>query len=219
MYKAGCCNFVGLLTCLFLFGCNADQPSLETQIKEDLHKVLKNVSQIQVLSKKLAIPPPTSGMLSADHLEMYVWVTARATQLYLARENSVDKNRESTSEATALVIVDKSEQQDIPIDSTPLEIEYQPAITKGELTALSELDLDQELYLWVKTTVNNTVEFIDATGESEIADLVTLYDPVIKHNISLVQKYRKKFKYTENYSSKSQNARSLWSIHLWRKPV
>ena len=133
MYKAGW-SFVGLLTCVFLFGCNSDKTSLEAQIKEDLHKVLQNVSQIQLLSKRLTAPPPVSGMLTADHMDMYVWVTARTMQLYLARKNNLDMKVESAP----------GEKPIANDDSMSIKTENDSEFSKDELIALKELEGDPE---------------------------------------------------------------------------
>ena len=69
---------------------------------------------------------------------------------------------------------------------------------KEQAAALKELNFAPELYSWVRQTIDNTVAFVESTGESSIVDLVTFYDPVIKHNITLVKNFKEKLQFTDS---------------------
>lgn len=55
------CGFVWLLI-IVLSACSSNQSSLDSQIKEDLNKVLNKVSQQKNLSNKLSKTPPLSDI-------------------------------------------------------------------------------------------------------------------------------------------------------------
>ena len=195
------CGFVRLLVIAafsFLSACNSDKPSLEAQIKEDLTKVLSKVSQHKNLSKKLTETPPLSGMLSKDHITMYVWVKARATQMRLERTNTIDNKSQSSINE----LQQKANSGEASLRSAE-KTNSEPAklgivLSKEEMATLNELKFSPELYGWVKQTIEATVDFVDAAGESGIADFVTFYDPVIKHNISLVNDFREKLQFANS---------------------
>ena len=122
MRSIGC----GLVCLLFivLTACNSGQTSLEAQLKEDLHKVLENVSQDKNLSKKLGKTPPSSGLLNEDHIAMYIWVKSRGkgdassasstlfdtVAVYLAFDQSLAKIEELPIRVTdkGMTVIDQS---------------------------------------------------------------------------------------------------------------
>ncbi len=204
------CAFVCIITFLSLSACNSDQSSLESRIQEDLNNVLNNVSQKQILSRKLTTAPPASGMLSDAHVDMYVLVKARAMQLRDARIPGHDKHLLTP---TADEIVNKETSNHASEVASPhvrsmLEDEARPVISVNESAALRELNLSQELYVWVTQTIDDTVAFIDSTGNSGIVDIVEHFDPVIKHNITVVQNFMGKLKFA-NGDPNSRNSKFL----------
>jgi hypothetical protein len=78
----------------------------------------------------------------------------------------------------------------------PLEQEFELSI--DETAALKELNFAPVSYIWVRQTIDNTVAFVESTDESSIVDLVTFYDPVIKHNITLVNNFKEKLQFTDS---------------------
>jgi hypothetical protein len=191
------CGFVCLLI-IVLSACSSDQSSLESQIKDDLDKVVSKVSQNKNLSKKLAKTPPSNGMLNEDYIAMYVWVKARSMQLRIARINGLEKQALSVEEKQQTKIDSHKQniETSVAVDSEPLELEFELSI--DEVAALEELNFGSELYGWVRQTIDNTVAFVESTSESGIIDLVTFYDPVIKHNITVVKTFKEKLQFADS---------------------
>ena len=189
------CGCVCLLITV-LSACSSNQSSLESQIKEDLKNVVNLVSQNKNLSKKLPKTPPSSGMLNEDYIAMYVWVKARSMQLRIARINGLEKQALSTEEQP-LSKTDSHKQRietSVTVDHEQLEFE----LSIDEVATLEELNFGPELYSWVRQTIDNTMAFVESTGESDIVDLVTFYDPVIKHNIALVKDFKEKLQFADS---------------------
>jgi len=188
------CGFVCLLI-IVLFACSSNQSSLDSQIKEDLNKVLNAVSQTKNLSNKLSKTPPSSGMLSEDHVAMYVWVKARAMQMSVSRINT-SENQILPTEAQQHLTTESGKQfvESVEVVDAKL-VKLESELSNDEILALKELNFSPELYEWVKQTIDVTVAFMDSTEKSSIVDLVTFYDPIIKHNISLLRNYKEKLQF------------------------
>lgn len=198
------CGLACVIVCLFLSACHSGQSSLESQIKEDLHKVLNSAAHKKELSQKLTSMPPDSRMLNEAHVEMYVLVRTRAMQLRGSLTNSPINQLSAAPNEQELA----SEKQDPLLETagssegSEFIFDIDPDISPEELTALNELELSQELYVWVKQTIEVTVEFVDATGDSPILDIVTLHDAAIKHNISLVENFQERLRFANSDSRK-----------------
>lgn len=188
------CGFVCLLI-IVLSACSFNQSSLDSQIKEDLNKVLNTVSQTKNLSNKLSKTPPSSGMLSEDHVAMYVWVKARAMQMSVSRINT-SENQILPTEAQQNLTTESGKQfvESVEVVDAKL-VKLESELSNDEILALKELNFSPELYEWVKQTIDVTVAFMDSTDESSIVDLETFYDPIIKHNISLLRNYKEKLQF------------------------
>ena len=191
------CGLACVIICLFLSACHSGQSSLESQIKEDLHKVLNSAAHKKELSRKLTSMPPDSRMLNEAHVEMYVFVRARAMQLRGSLTNSSINQLSTVSKEQ-----DQLQETTGSLEVSEFIADISPEISPEELTALNELELSQELYVWVKQTIEVTVEFVDATGDSPILDIVTLHDPAIKHNISLVGNFQERLRFANSDSPK-----------------
>jgi len=198
------CGLACVIVCLFLSACHSGQSSLESQIKEDLHKFLNSAALKKELSGKLTSIPPDSRMLNEAHVEMYVLVRARAMQLRDSLTNS-SINQLSTAAKEQKMATEKQEQsQEMTgsFEGSEFIVDIDPEISPEEITALNELELSQELYIWVKQTIEVTVEFVAAAGDSTILDIVTLHDPAIKHNISLVENFQERLRFANSDSLK-----------------
>jgi len=198
------CGLACVIVCLFLSACHSGQSSLESQIKEDLHKFLNSAALKKELSGKLTSIPPDSRMLNEAHVEMYVLVRARAMQLRDSLTNS-SINQLSTAAKEQKMATEKQEQsQEMTgsFEGSEFIVDIDPEISPEEIAALNELELSQELYVWVKQTIEVTVEFVDATGDSTILDIVTLHDPAIRHNISLVENFQERLRFANSDSLK-----------------
>ena len=200
------------LSFLVLSACSSGQTSLEAQLKQDLDEVLKNVSQNKNLSKKLGKTPPASGLLNEGHISMYVWVKARAMQIQMARINETAKNSVTAAEYSESKSPENGLTSEAAKAVTNIESDLEADLTLVEIAALNELDFDSEMYKWVKQTIETTVEFVDASGDSEVMELVTFYDPVIKHNISLVNHFREKLQFASRVQLQLNN--SLQSLQI-----
>ena len=198
------CGFVWLLI-IALSACSSHQSSLDSQIKEDLNKLLNTVSQKKNLSNKLSKTPPSSGILSEDHVAMYVWVNARAMQISVSRIYASEKHARST-EGKQYFTTDSGKQILESVAAVETEfVELESELSNDEISALRELYLSPKLYDWVKQTIDTTVAIVDSTGESSVVDLVTFYDPVIKHNISLVKRFKEKLQFTNSVQLRINN--------------
>ena len=198
------CGLACVIVCLFLSACHSGQSSLESQIKEDLHKVLNSAALKKELSGKLTSIPPDSRMLNEAHVEMYVLVRARAMQLRDSLTNS-SINQLSTAAKEQKMATEKQEQsQEMTgsFEGSEFIVDIDPEISPEEIAALNELELSQELYVWVKQTIEVTVEFVAVAGDSTILDIVTLHDPAIKHNISLVENFQERLRFANSDSLK-----------------
>lgn len=198
------CGLACVIVCLFLSACHSGQSSLESQIKEDLHKVLNSAAHKKELSLKLTSMPPDSRMLNEAHMEMYVLVRARAMQLRGSLTNSPINQLTAASKEQQLATEKQVQMQQTTgsLEGSEFIVEIDPEVSPEELTALNELELGQELYVWVKQTIEVTVEFVAATGDSTILDIVTLHDPAIKHNISLVENFQARLRFANSDSLK-----------------
>lgn len=187
-----------LVTILFLSACNSEKLSHESQLKEDLAKVLNSFSQKKNLSQKLNTTLPADGKLTQDHLEMYVWVKARAMQLYLARQDAVRlqpaNEKQQTKTEMSLQAIDTNKRK----NNTMQVPGNEGVLSVDESVAVKELNFSPELYRWARQTIDDTVAFIESVNEPGLVDLVTSYDPAIKHNISLVKEFREKIKFVGN---------------------
>jgi hypothetical protein len=190
---------------LFFSGCNSDQSSSESKINKDLNKVLTVISQQKLLSRNLPAEPPASGMLSEDHMNMYLWVNGRAMQLELARLGganfSILENAGTQPLTTGAPEKNSSsktfnlnDQNDVIQQKT----ERDPEISLNESAALVELNFNKDLFAWAKRTIHDTLAFIESAGETEIITLVTQYDPAIKHNITMVKQFRDKLEFSND---------------------
>ena len=198
------CGLACVIVCLFLSACHSGQSSLESQIKEDLYKVLNSAAHKKELSQKLTSMPPDSRMLNEAHVEMYVLVRARAMQLRGSLTNSPINQLSAAPKEQELATEKQDQLREATgsLESSEFIVDINPEISPEELTALNELELSQELYVWVKQTIEVTVEFVDATGNSTILDIVTLHDPAIKHNISLVENFQERLRFANSDSLK-----------------
>jgi hypothetical protein len=199
MHTQGC-GLACVIVCLFLSACHSGQSSLESQIKEDLHKVLNSAALKKELSGKLTSMPPDSRMLNEAHVEMYVLVRVRAMQLSGSLINSSLNQLSVASKGQQLATEKQDQLQESTgsLEGSEFIVDIDPEISPEELTALNELELSQELYVWVKQTIEVTVEFVDATGDSAILDIVTLHDPAIKHNISLIENFQERLRFANS---------------------
>lgn len=201
------------LAFLFLSACHSDRSSLEFQINEELNQLLNSAAHKQQLSQQLSSSPPDSRMLNEAHVKMYVLVKARAMQLPGVKANNTAID---TTNATAQItsVVNGNDQPLIQaaesIDNPLLAVDSEPELSPQEQTALNELELNQDLYVWVKYTIDDTVAFIDATIDPAIIDAVTFHDPVIKHNITMVKNYQERLRFA--------NSDSLKVSSLFHKP-
>jgi hypothetical protein len=90
----------------------------------------------------------------------------------------------------------KSLETSVAADEKLLESDIELSI--DEAAALKELKFSPELYGWIRQTIENTVAFVESTGDSEVVDLVTFYDPAIKHNMSLVTNFKEKLQFANS---------------------
>lgn len=182
------CGIAYAIAFLFLSACHSGQSALESQIKEDLNQILNSAAHKQQLAQQLSSVPPASRMLNEAHVQMYVLVKARAAQLRGTLTNGAKIQFAKAPEATPLSTEDHQQVTTpaVAFESSLLEFESEPELSPEEITALNELELNQDLYVWVKNTIDDTLAFIDATTDSEIVDIVTAHDPAIKHNITVV---------------------------------
>ncbi|KPJ92696.1 MAG: hypothetical protein AMJ55_09445 [Gammaproteobacteria bacterium SG8_15] len=97
---------------------------------------------------------------------------------------------------------EQSQEMTGSFEGSEFIVDIDPEISPEEIAALNELELSQELYVWVKQTIEVTVEFVDATGDSTILDIVTLHDPAIRHNISLVENFQERLRFANSDSLK-----------------
>ncbi|MCI0505933.1 MAG: hypothetical protein L0Z73_07445 [Gammaproteobacteria bacterium] len=197
--RGSVCAIVFSFISVFISGCNSDQSSSESKINKDLNKVLTVISQQKHLSRNLPAKPPAGGMLSEDHMNMYLWVNVRAMQLELARLGGANISILETAGTQPLTTdaPEKNSSSKISklasqVDGIPPQAESDPDISLNESAALIELNFSKELFVWVKRTIRDTVAFIESAGETEIVALVTQYDPAIKHNITIVKQFRDK---------------------------
>lgn len=223
MRTQGCGLACVIVVCLFLSACHSGQSALESQIKEDLQKVLNSAVHRNELSRKLTSTPPESHMLNEAHVQMYVLVRARAIQLRGSATNQQTSQLQSTSKDLEIV-TGKHEEVQATIgfaDGSKAVIGSDSEISQEELIALKDLELSQDLYAWVKQTIDVTVEFIDAIDDPAIFDIITLNDPVIEHNLSIVRNFQERLRLAYSDSMKvSEHFRFLIlpnSDHLRRK--
>ncbi len=202
---------VYVLIILILPACNSSQLSPELQLREDLKKVLSAVSQKKDLSKKLTKDPPSSGMLSEDHIAMFVWVRARAAQMQLA--TSEDTTKQDLISEQSKSPENKSQQQNPVLPNLDEKgIQADAHLSSYEISALKELEFSLNLYVWVKQTIDYTVAFVNSAGESGIVEYVAFYDPVIKQNISLVQSFAENLQFANNVQLEHDVARQNLNV-------
>ena len=208
------CGLTCAIVCLFLSACQSSQSALESRITEDLEKVLNSTALKKELSRKLTSTRSDSRMLNEAHVEMYVLVRARAMQLRgLLTESSTNQVLSASKQpefATEKQGRSQSTEKSAAIGPTTVDID--PEISPEELTALNELDLSQDLYAWVKQTVEVTVEFVGANVDPAIFEIVTLHDPVIKHNISIVENFQERLSFA--YSGSLQVSQFISTLEV-----
>jgi hypothetical protein len=165
-----------------LSACSSSQASLEAQFKSDLQNVLESVTHNNPFQLEVEAPS-VNGELSRAQLNMYMLVRAKAMQLALERNDlvhSMDVQNGSKENAGSHEANSKqTTADDYIVDRSGISAE--------ERRVLKELNYSEDVYSRIKDTVDVTRAFLEAFDESKIMDLVTRYDPAIKHNLALVK--------------------------------
>jgi hypothetical protein len=177
----GCgCILVLAVPCLSLSACSSSQASLEAQYQSDLQNVLESITQSDPFHREVEAPSANSE-LSSEQLNMYVLVRAKAMQLAVEKKRAqhADDERGFTTGPNPFEADDKKRSAE--------HTGAHAGISDEERRVLKELHYSEEVYTRIKDTVDVTKAFLDAVDKPKILDLVTKYDPAIKHNLALVK--------------------------------
>jgi hypothetical protein len=194
-----------VIICWYLSACHSGLSDLEAEINKDLQEILSNTTHKNEFAGKLTPKPPESRMLNEAHVQMYVLVKARALQLRTSLNKDPGNVLPVTPEDPAIATEKRRPLAAVadPKPGVEARDDGESEVSLEELTALNELGVGQELYVWAKQTIELTVEFIDAAKDPSVIDIVSVNDPVIEHNISVINNFHERLRFAMKDSLKT----------------
>jgi len=202
--RAQACGLACVIICWTISACHSGVSDLEAEIHKDLQDILSNTTYKNEFAGKLTPTPPESHMLNEAHVRMYVLVKARALQLRASPQNDPDIELHTTPEDLGVATERRKSLDDTAKAESGVKVydNSELEVSRAELTALNELGVSQELYVWAKQTIEMTIEFIDAANDPSIIDIVSVNDPVIEHNIKVINNFHERLRFAMSDSLK-----------------
>lgn len=194
-----------VIICWYLSACHSGLSDLEAEINKDLKEILSSTTHKNEFAGKLTSKPPESHMLNEAHVRMYVLVKARALQLRTSLNKDPGNELQVAPEDPAIA----TEKRELlaaatdPKQGIETREDGESEVSLEELKALNELGVSQELYAWAKQTIELTVEFIDAAKDPSVIEIISVNDPVIEHNISVINNFHERLRFAMGDSLKT----------------
>lgn len=178
------------IACLGTAACGSGPSGFATEYNAELSELLAAIS----LDAPQAIGQPTSpissGELTQDQLDVYLWVKARALQLAIEQNSAAPVlGKNGPMVRSAALDVD----QDLAVSGA------NPLLSVEERAALHGIKCNEVIYLWMEDTVTATRDFVESVDKPEIIALLAQHAPAIQHNIDLVKRNADRLEVVNRY--------------------
>jgi hypothetical protein len=167
-------------TAIVLWACGSNQPADSDRVQNTDPR--KNIQKaVEIIPQQSFPVVPIDGRLRDEHIQMYVSVKIRQEQLCY-EQNITYVKRQNKRDAAACASSKKANSS-----------------RTYEKLAIKEFDFNDQLFYWVKRTVNDATVRRAKTGPVSGKRASSFEESVAIHNMRMIQKYQDELTFALNY--------------------